>query len=262
MQGLFQLSRAIYASFGHIPGFLALTIHAVFRQNRQSPMKLLLSLSLITILASCTGFRSADCSSMSGVPRYTSELPCRVAPATNEGLCYVSSAGGQVVKSGIDLVDDSTDYVGIVADKQARTYTNIGMTAIRRTDDIVYRETTRYLDYGLDTVDDGASYAGSAINRWPHVATGAVQRTLGSTRRIYQSTLASYGEAVNRTYWPFWNIFTPPEPKPYMVGRLNDLHPGYAMPGSGWHCRLPQIPVEPVQETAAKNPKNPLTASK
>lgn len=218
-------------------------------------MKLLLSLSLITILASCTGFRSADCSSMSGIPRYTSELPCRVAPLTNEGLCYVSSAGGQAVKGTLDTVDDTADYVGIVADKQARTYTNIGMSAIRRTDDIVYRETTRYLDYGMDTVDDGAAYAGSAIKRWPSVATGVVQRGLGSTRRIYQSTMATYGESVNRVYWPFWNVFTPPEPKPYMVGSLNDLDPGYSLPGSNWRCKLPALPVEPVvEETAAKNP--------
>ncbi len=219
-------------------------------------MKLLLSLSLITILASCTGYNSSGCTSVAGVPRYTSELPCRAAPATNEGLCYVSSTGGQVVKSTVDTVDDTADFVGIVADKQARVYTNIGMTAIRRTDDIVYRETTRYLDYALDTVDDGAAYTGTVIKRWPSVATGVVQRGLGSTRRVYQSTLATYGETVNRTYWPFWNVFTPPEPKPYMVGSLNDLDPGYALPGSAWRCKLPELPVEPVvEETAAKNPR-------
>lgn len=217
-------------------------------------MKLFLPLVLISTLASCTSLKNN--------PRPSAELPCRGAPLTNQGLGYVSGAVGQTVTSSLDVTDDTLNYGGKVVDRQARDYTNVGMNAIRRTDDIAYRETTRYADYALDTVDDGAVYSARAINRWPHVATGAVQRTLGSTRRVYQSTLASYGEAVNRTYWPFWNIFTPPEPKPYMVGSLNDLHPGYAMPGSGWHCRLPQIPVEPVQETAGKNPKNPLTASK
>jgi hypothetical protein len=174
---------------------------------------------------------------------------------TNQGLGYVSGGVGQTVTSSLDVTDDTLNYGGKVVDRQARDYTNIGMNAVRRTDGIAYRETTRYADYGMDTVDDGASYAASAITRWPNVATGVVQRGLGSTRKVYQSTMATYGEAVNRTYWPFWNIFTPPEPKPYMVGSLNDLHPGYNMPGSGWHCRLPQLPVEPaVQETAAKNP--------
>jgi len=212
-------------------------------------MKLLLSLALISTLASCTSLKNN--------PRPTVELPCRGAPLTNQGLGYVSQGVGQAATSSLDLTEDSADYVGKVADRQARDYTNIGMNAIRRTDDIVYRETTRYVDYGLDTVDDGAAYTASAITRWPAVATGVVERGLGSTRKVYQSTMAAYGEAVNRTYWPFWNVFTPPEPKPYMVGSLNDLNPGYDLPGSGWRCKLPQLPNEPVIEetTAAKNPR-------
>ncbi len=210
-------------------------------------MKLLLPLALISTLASCTSWQNN--------PRPSAELPCRIAPETNRGLAYVSGGVGQVATSSLDVTDDTLNYGGKVVDRQARDYTNIGMNAIRRTDGIAYRETTRYADYGMDTVDDGASYAASAITRWPAVPTGVVMRGLGTTRKVYQSTVAAYGEAVNRTYWPFWNIFTPPEPKPYMVGSLNDLHPGYALPGSSWHCRLPQLPVEPmVQETAAKNP--------
>ena len=158
-------------------------------------MKLLLSLALISILASCTG--------MQNNPRPTAELPCRVAPQTNQGLGYVSQGVGQVVTSSLDVTDDTLNYGGIVVDRQARDYTNIGMNAVRRTDDIVYRETTRYVDYGMDTVDNGASYAASAITRWPAVPTGIVQRGLGSTRKIYQSSVAAYGEAVNRTYWSF-----------------------------------------------------------
>ena len=211
-------------------------------------MKLLLSLALISTLASCT--------SLQNNPRPSAELPCRAAPLTNQGLGYVSQGVGQVVTSSLDVTDDTANYGGKVVDRQARDYTNIGMNAVRRTDDIVYRETTRYVDYGMDTVDNGASYTASAITRWPAVPTGIVQRGLGSTRKIYQSSVAAYGEAVNRTYWSFWNVFTPPEPKPYMVGSLNDLHGGHALPGSGWYCKLLQIPVEPVvEETAAKNPR-------
>ncbi|MCB1276700.1 hypothetical protein [Prosthecobacter sp.] len=215
-------------------------------------MKLLLPIALLASLASCTSLKNN--------PRPSAELPCRGAPATNQGLAYVSGGVGQGVTSTLDVTDDSLNYGGKVVDRQARDYTNIGMNAVRRTDDIAYREVNRYADYGMDTVDDGAVYGARAITRWPGVATGMMKRGLFSTRRVYQATMNTYGETVNRGYFGFWNIFNPPEPKPYMVGSLNDLHNAYAMPGSSWHCRLPQLPVEPEPEVTAG--KNPVTYSK
>ena len=218
-------------------------------------MKLLLTFSLLSLLASCTSLRNN--------PRPSAELPCRAAPETNRGLAYVSGGVGQVATSSLDVTDDTANYGGKVVDRQARDYTNIAFNAGRRVDDIALRETTRYTDYGMDTVDKGAELTARGIRRWPSVGSSMFQRGAGSTRKVYQSALESYGETVDRTYWPFWNIFTPREPKPYMVGSLNDVHGGHALPGSGWHCRLPQLPVEPERPmTSGKNPKNPITASK
>jgi len=207
-------------------------------------MKLLLSLSLLSFLASCT----------SNNTRPTAELPCRAAPATNRGLGYVSQGVGQVGTTLIDITDDTSNYGGKVADRQGRDYSNITFNAARRGDDVVYREANRYTDLTMDTVDDGADFSARAIGRYPAVVSGVAKRGLFSTRKVYQSSLISYGDAVTDGYWGFWNVFRPQDPKPYMVGSLNDLHGGHAMPGSSWHCRLPELPVEPVVQAAGKNP--------
>jgi hypothetical protein len=207
-------------------------------------MKLLLSLSLLSLLASCT----------SNNTRPTAELPCKAAPATNRGLGYVSQGVGQLGTTLMDITDDTTNYGGKVVDRQGRDYSNIAFNAARRGDDVVYREANRYTDLTMDTVDDGADFSARAIGRYPAVASGVVKRGLFSTRKVYQSGLNSYGDTVTDGYWGFWNIFRPQDPKPYMVGSLNDLHGGHAMPGSSWHCRLPELPVEPVAQTAGKNP--------
>lgn len=221
-------------------------------------MKLLLPLVLLSTLASCTSTRN-----LVNNPRPSSVLPCRDAGYVNRGLGYVSQGVGQAETSTMDIIDDGTNAGGKVVDRQARDYTNIGMDAVYRTDDIAFRETNRYTDYAMDTVDDTASFGVRAIRRWPGVATGIMQRGMIATKRVYQSTLYTYGETVSRGLFGAVDIITPPEPKSYMVGSLNDLSPGYVLPGSSWHCRLPQLPVEPEQEqTYGKNPKNPVTASK
>jgi hypothetical protein len=181
----------------------------------------------------------------------------------NRGLGYASQGVGQAETSTMDIVDDGSNFVGKVSDRQARDYTNIGVDAVYRTDDIAFRETNRYTDYAMDTVDDTAGFGARAIRRWPGVATGIMQRGMVSTKRVYQSAMYTYGETVSRGLFGAVDIITPPEPKSYMVGSLNDLNGGYMLPGSGYHCRLPQLPVEPEQEqTYGKNPKNPVTASK
>ena len=221
-------------------------------------MKLLLPLVLLSTLASCTSTKN-----LVNDPRPSSVMPCRDAGYANKGLGYVSQGVGQAGTSTMDIVDDGSNAGGKVVDRQARDYTNIAEDAVYRTDDIAFRETNRYTDYGMDTVDDTANFGARAIRRWPGVVTGIMQRGMISTKKVYQSTLYTYGETVSRGLFGTVDIFTPPEPKSYMVGSLNDLNPGYALPGSGWHCRLPQMPVEPEQEvTAGKNPKNPVTASK
>ena len=221
-------------------------------------MKLLLPLVLLSTLASCTSTKN-----LVNNPRPSTVLPCRDAGYVNKGFGYVSQGVGQVGTSGVDIVDDGSNFVGKVSDRQARDYTNIGMDAVYRTDDVAFRETNRYTDYAMDTVDDTAGFGARAIRRWPGVATGIMQRGMIATKKVYQSTLYTYGETVSRGLFGTVDIFTPPEPKSYMVGSLNDLSAGYVLPGSGHHCRLPQLPVEPEQEvTYGKNPKNPVTASK
>jgi hypothetical protein len=221
-------------------------------------MKLFLPFVLLSALASCTSMQN----NLANNPRPTSVLPCRDAGVVNNGLGYASQGVGFGVNHGVDVVDDGSNFGGKVVDRQARDYTNIGVGAVSRVDDVAFRETNRYTDYVMDTVDDGAIFGARFIRRWPGVVTGIVQRGFVSTKRVYQSALYTYGESVSRGWFGFWDVLTPPEPKSYMVGSLNDLNPGYALPGSGFHCRLPQLPVEPEQEqTMGKNPKNPVTAS-
>lgn len=222
-------------------------------------MKLLLPLVLLSTLASCTSMKN----NLANNPRPSSVLPCRDAGVANKGLGYVGQGVGFGTTHVVDVVDDGSNFGGKVVDQQARDYTNIGVNAVSRVDDIAFRETNRYTDYGMDTVDDGAIFGSRVIRRWPGVVTGIMQRGMISTKRVYQSAMYTYGETVSRGLFGAVDIITPPEPKSYMVGSLNDLNPGYALPGSSWHCRLPQLPAEPEQEqTMGKNPKNPVTASK
>lgn len=218
-------------------------------------MKLLLPLVLLSTLASCTFVKTNS--------RPTAAVPCIAAPNANQGLSYVSQGTNLAVNGVMDGVDDVSNGIGKVSDRQARDYTNMGENVVFRTDDVVYREANRYTDYGMDTIDDGASFGARAIRRWPDYVTGTMQRGMFATKKVYQSAMYSYGETVSRGLFGAVDIITPPEPKSYMVGSLNDLNSGYPLPGSSWHCRLPQLPVEPEQEvTAGKNPKNPVTASK
>ncbi|WP_395741351.1 hypothetical protein [Prosthecobacter sp.] len=222
-------------------------------------MKLLLPLVLLSTLASCTSMKE----NLANNPRPTSVLPCRDAGLVNKGLGYASQGIGFGTNHVVDVVDDSSNFVGKVGDQQARDYTNLAENVAFRTDDIAFRETNRYTDYVMDTVDDGASFGVRAIRRWPGVATGIMQRGMVSTKRVYQSALYTYGETVSRGLFGAVDIITPPEPKSYMVGSLNDLNAGYMLPGSGRHCKLPMLPPEPEQEvTYGKNPKNPVTYSK
>ncbi len=237
-------------------------------------MKLLLSLTLVSILASCSGVRNSSRQEVvygpggsmtqpqqggikfSNNSRPSADLPCRGTKSTNKGLGYFSRAVGQSATSTMDVSDDSTEYGGRVLDRQGRDYSGIAFDSARRGDDIVLREGTRYSDLGMDIVDDGAGFGARAIQRYPRLATGILQKGFGSTRKLYQSTLSAYGESVDRSYWSFWNIFSPPEAKNYMVGSLNDWSGGYAIPGSGFRCRNLQMPAEPqVEETMGKNPR-------
>jgi hypothetical protein len=220
-------------------------------------MKLLLPLVLLSTLASCTSTKN-----LVNNPRPSSVLPCRDAGYVNRALGYPSQAVGQIGTSTSDVIDDGANFSGKVADRQARDYTNMGYDAAYRTDDVAFRETNRYTDYGMDTVDEGANFGARALSRWPGVATGIAQRSMIATKKVYQSGMYAYGQAVSVGLFGTVDIFTPPEPKSYMVGSLNDLGAGYPLPGSGHHCKLPQLPVEPEQEVTGKNPKNPITASK
>jgi len=207
-------------------------------------MKLLLSLSLISLLASCASN-----------PRPTAEMVCRGAPAANKGLGYVSYGVDTGVTGVVNGVDDTLDMTGIVVDRQARDYTNIVTRNVGHADDIVVREGHRYTDYVMDTVDDGAKLSARAIRRYPAIGTKVYRRAAGSTRRVVQSTAYAYGDVVDTGLWSTLNIVKPLDPKPWMVGSLNDLHAGYALPGSSWNCRLPPIEVVEVAATSEKHPR-------
>lgn len=207
-------------------------------------MKLLLSLSLLTLLASCASN-----------PRPTAEMVCVAAPAVNKGLGYVSYGVDTAVTQTTHAVDDATDMVGIIVDRQARDYTNIVTRTAGRADDIVIREAHRSTDYVMDTVDDGAKLTARAIRRYPAVVTKVYRRGTASTRRVVQSAAYAYGDVVDTGLWSTLNIVKPLDPKPWMVGSLNDLHAGYALPGSSWKCKLQPIEVIEEEVTSEKNPR-------
>lgn len=207
-------------------------------------MKLLLSLSLITLLASCASN-----------PRPSAELVCKVAPEANRGLAYASGGVDTGTTFVMNGVDDTVDMTGIIVDRQARDYTNIVTKTVAHADDIVVREGHRYTDYATDTVDDVAKLGARAIRRYPQIVTKTYRRAAGSTRRVVVAGAYAYGDAVDTGLWSTLNIIRPLDPKPYMVGSLNDMHPGYLLPGSSWKCKLPLVPVETVEETSEKNPR-------
>jgi hypothetical protein len=220
-------------------------------------MKLLLALSLPVLVVSCNCTRSGTEAPIN--PLYTDErpsatLPCCGAKETNKGLSYVSRGVRQASKSTVDVVDDTADYGGIVVDRQARDYTDIAFDAARRSDDVVLREATRYTNYGMDTIDQGADFTARAITRYPDLVTSTYVRGTNSTRKVYQSTMSTYGKTVDRTLWSTLNIFAPKVAKNYMVGSVNDSDECFPFRGSSYKCSMPQLPVEPVAETAGKNP--------
>lgn len=207
-------------------------------------MKLLLSLSLLTLLASCASN-----------PRPTAVEVCVAAPAANKGLGYVSYGVDTAATQVTNAVDDTADMLGIIVDRQARDYTNIVTRTTGRADDIVVREAHRGTDYVMDTVDDGAKLSARAVRRYTGVGTKVYRRGAASTRRVVQSTAYAYGDVVDSTLWSTLNIVKPLDPKPWMVGSLNDLHAGYALPGSSWKCKLQPIEVIEEEVTSEKNPR-------
>jgi hypothetical protein len=193
-------------------------------------MKLLLPLALISTLVSCTGIKDPM--------RPSAEVPRQGAPGTNKVLTAYSKGFGQIATSGQDVTHDTVAYGGKVAVKQARNYTHIGFNAARRSDDLAYRETARYTDYALDTYDDAADLEIRSVKRWPRFASKSAERAFNSSRKMYQSSMNAYGDAVDRTYFSFWNIFNPPETKSWMVGSKNDCikccGPFAKVPGGVW----------------------------
>lgn len=207
-------------------------------------MKLLLSLSLISLLASCASN-----------PRPTAELVCRAAPEANRGLGYVSYGVDTAVGGVMNGVDDTVDMTGIIVDRQARDYSTIAFKTAGQADDIAIREGNRYTDYAMDTVDDGAKLTSRAVRRYPAIGTKVYRRAAASTRRVVTAAAYTYGDVVDTGLWSTLNIVRPLDPKPYMVGSLNDMHPGYALPGSSWRCKLPVVQVEQEEVTSEKNPR-------
>lgn len=189
-------------------------------------MKLLLPLALISVLASCTSPKNNM--------RPSAEIPAQGAPGTNKGLGYISKGVGQAADSSHDVAEDTVAYGGKVAVRQSRNYTKIGFNSARRSDDLAYNETKRYADHALDVYDDAADQEIRSVNRWTKLGSKSAQRAFGTTRRAYQSSVSAYGRAVDRSYFSFWGIFTPPEPKPWMVGSVNDRIKPAKVPGGVW----------------------------
>lgn len=199
-------------------------------------MKLLLPLALISVLASCTSPKNQM--------RPSAEIPGQGAPATNKGLGYVSKGVGQTATSAHDLTDDTIDYGGKVAVRQSRNYTKIGFNSARRSNDLALRESKRYTDHALDVYDDAADLEIRAVKGWPKFASKSARRALNTTRRVYQTSVDEYGKAVDRTYFSAWNVIIPPEPKPWMVGSLNDRLKPAKVPGGVWTADFATTEVE------------------
>ncbi len=210
-------------------------------------MKLLLTLVLISVLASCTAPRDDM--------RPSAEIVHQGAPATNRVLDVYSQGAGLHAKIVHDVTDDHVGYGGRVAVRQARNYTKIGFNSARRADDLALRESKRYTDYALDTVDDAADLEVRVVKRWAGFGSRSAERAFGSARKVHQGTLHAHGDAVDRSYFAFWNIFNPPETKPWMVGSKNDClkccGPFARVPGGVWTKDIEittQVEVAPVAD--------------
>lgn len=201
-------------------------------------MKLLLSLALVSTLVSCTGIHDPQ--------RPTAEIPNQGAPGTNKVLDAYSKGVGLGVKTSHDVADDTVAYGGRVADRQARNYTKIGLYSVKRADNLALRESKRYTDYALDTYDDAADVEVNSFRRWTKFGSMSAKRAFGTTRKIYQSNMKSYGEAVDRTYFAAWDVILPPEPLPWMVGSVNDRIKPAKVPGGVWTADFAPTPVEVV----------------
>jgi hypothetical protein len=177
-------------------------------------------------------------------PRPSAELTEYSAPQANKGLRHASKTVGQTATSGMDFSEDVLDAGGKVGVRQARDYTGIGYNTVSRGDDLVAREAGRYSDYAMDTVDGGADIASNAIERHPSWIYRLFHRGAGSTRKVTQSTLATYADGTEIPLFGVWKPVKPVEPKPWMVGSVNDQYPNrYDLPGAGWKGRPPSVPV-------------------
>ncbi len=213
-------------------------------------MKSLLPLALASLLASCTSPRDYT--------RPSAEIPNQGAPRTNRVLDVYAAGAGLHSKIDQDVAHDTIDYGGRVADRQARNYTKIGLNAVRRSDDLAHREASRYTNYALDTYDDVADQEVRTARRWFKFGSKSAKRAFQSTEKMYQNTMIAYGDAVERTYFSAWKIITPPEPKPYMVGSLNDRVRATRVPGGIWTKDF-SPPVQYIEvETSTTSAKNPV----
>ncbi|MBX7209131.1 MAG: hypothetical protein K1X78_12510 [Verrucomicrobiaceae bacterium] len=166
----------------------------------------------------------------------------------------MSQGVGHVANTAHDVTDDTVAYGGRVTDRQARAYTNIAFHSARRANDLAFRESNRYTDYALDTTDKAADLEVREVKRWPKFASKSAERAFGSARKAYQASMTSYGDAVDRSYWSFWNIFNPPETKSWMVGSKNDClkccGPFAPVPGGVWTKDLVvEEPPPPMDES-------------
>lgn len=191
-------------------------------------------------LASCKSVDQRDPKD----PRPSAELTEYTAPEVNKGLGQVSKGVGQVATSALDLSEDSIDAGGKVGVRQARNYTGITYDTVRRGDKLVEREARRYTDYTMDTVDEGADITAKSMERHSSWIYRIFHRGASSTRKVAQSTLGVYSEAVEIPVFGIWKPVKPMEPKPWMVGSVNEQFPSsYDLPGSGWKGRQPAVPV-------------------
>lgn len=177
-------------------------------------------------------------------PRPSAELSDYTAPETNKGLAHLSRGVGQAATSSVDLGEDSIDAGGQVGVRQVRDYTGIGYNAVSRGDQLVAREASRYSDLTMDTVDGGAEVASSSIERHSSWIYRIFHRGADSTRKVSQSTLATYAEGTEIPLFGVWKPIKPAEPKSWMVGSVNDQYPRrHDLPGSSWKGRQPSVPV-------------------
>jgi hypothetical protein len=201
---------------------------------------ILLPAFVVCALVSCKSVDQRDPKD----PRPSAELTEYSAPQANKGLAHLSKGVGQAATSGMDFSEDSLDAGGKIGVRQARNYTGIGYNAVSRGDQLVAREAGRYSDYTMDTVDGGADIASTSIERHPSWIYRIFHRGASSTRKVTQSTLNTYAEGTEIPLFGVWKPVKPVEPKPWMVGSVNDQYPNrYDLPGSGWKGRPPSVPV-------------------